>query len=142
VTIEQRLAEMRDRSERATPGPWVADVQQRGDCVVWGPDGAFLSNAQAEPHWLPAPDGSKRMVQFDVDRRDVEFIAHARTDLDDLRGAVDDVLAFLSQYDNANSLRCGVCSGHSPSWDGHSGCATAAIDRLRAAITARLGGAR
>jgi hypothetical protein len=126
VTIEQRLAEMRDRSERATPGPWVADVQQRGDCVVWGPDGAFLSNAQAEPHWLPAPDGSKRMVQFDVDRRDVEFIAHARTDLDDLRGAVEDVLALAEEWDAIPDQVL---------------VRRAATIRLRRAITARLGGA-
>jgi hypothetical protein len=126
VTIEQRLAEMRDRSERATPGPWVADVQQRGDCVVWGPDGAFLSNAQAEPHWLPAPDGSKRMVQFDVDRRDAEFIAHARTDLDDLRGAVEDVLALAEEWDAIPDQVL---------------VRRAATIRLRRAITARLGGA-
>jgi hypothetical protein len=76
-----RLDEIQARADAATPGPWEADTVQRGDCVVWGPNGAFIANHQAEPHWLPAPNGAKRAAAFDVDKRDCEFIAHAREDV-------------------------------------------------------------
>jgi len=74
------LDQIKARLQAATPGPWEADTGVRGDCVVWGPNGRFLMNAQAEPHWIEYP-GEKRSVSFDVDRRDAEFIAHARTDV-------------------------------------------------------------
>lgn len=79
--MEKRLAEIQTRADAATPGPWTADTGVRGDCVVWGPNGQFLANHQAEPHWLPDANGRKRSVAFDVDRRDCEFIAHAREDV-------------------------------------------------------------
>lgn len=75
-----RIAEIEARLDAATPGPWTADAGTRGDCVVWGPNGRFLMNMQAEPHWIGYP-GEKRMVSFDVDRRDAEFIAGAREDV-------------------------------------------------------------
>jgi hypothetical protein len=108
--IEQRLAEMRGRSEKATPGPW-------------------------EPsHWVPgqtrtvnAPplrvDGRVWPVAERVLGRDAEFIAHARTDLDDLRGAVEDVLAHMA---NIEAI---------------AGQPIQRYDAIREVITARLGGA-
>jgi hypothetical protein len=93
----KKLDEMEERVNSATPGPWVADTGVRGDCVVWGPNGRFLLNAQSEPHWMEYP-GEKRAVSFDVDKRDVEFIAAARTDVPALIAAlraVEDVLDWL-----------------------------------------------
>ena len=92
ATAEEHLAPIRERLAAATPGPWKADTVVRGDCVVWGPNGRFLMNAQAEPHWLEYP-GEKRYVAFDVDKRDVQFIANARTDTARLLAALDGVLA-------------------------------------------------
>ena len=77
---DPRVGEIENRLAAATPGPWKADTATRGDCVVWGPNGRFLMNAQAEPHWVEYP-GEKRAVSFDVDRRNCEFIAHAPADV-------------------------------------------------------------
>jgi hypothetical protein len=92
-----RLDEIQTRAEAATPGPWQPDTAVRGDCVVWGPDGRFLLNQQAEPHWLEYP-GEKRSVAFDVDRRDCEFIANAREDVPWLIDQIRDREARLRQY--------------------------------------------
>lgn len=89
--MSKRLDEIQERWGEATPGPWVADVGVRGDCVVWGPNGRFLMNAQAEPHWREYP-GETRSVAFDVDRRDVTAIAHARMDVPALVSALRGVL--------------------------------------------------
>ena len=91
------LAGIEQRAAEATEWPWRTDVETRGDAVVWGPDGAFISNAQGEPHWLPAPDGSERQAQFDVDRRDAAFIADARTAVPALTAVVRDVLALHTE---------------------------------------------
>jgi hypothetical protein len=93
----KELDEIKARLAAATPGPWVADTGTRGDCVVWGPNGRFLMNMQAEPHWIEYP-GEKRSVSFDVDRRDAEFIAGARTDLARLTAAVEAVLRLSDLY--------------------------------------------
>lgn len=84
------LAGIKALEEAATPSPWKADTAVRGDCVVWGPNGRFLMNAQAEPHWLEYP-GETRSVSFDVDARDAEFIAAARTDVPRLVAALEAV---------------------------------------------------
>lgn len=81
VERNRLITEAQAYEASATPPPWVADTATRGDCVVWGPAGQFISNAQAEPHWMPDPTGGKRAVQFDVDRRDAEFIAWVRNNL-------------------------------------------------------------
>ena len=84
-----RVDDIRERAEAATPGPWEPDTAVRGDCVVWGPNGQFLANHQSEPHWLPDAKGRNRQVAFDVDRRDCEFIAHAREDIPYLLAEVE-----------------------------------------------------
>jgi hypothetical protein len=75
--LRRAAAKIREVSGAASPGPWEADVEVRGDCVVWGPNGRFILNAQAEPHWIEFPEGwpTKRSVAFDVDRRDTHHIA-------------------------------------------------------------------
>ena len=90
------LGEIEARVNAATPGPWKGDTGTRGDCVVWGPNGRFLMNMQAEPHWLEY-SGEKRMVSFDVDRRDAEFIAHARTDIPALLAMVREQRAVIER---------------------------------------------
>ena len=96
------------RADKATPGPWKADTGTRGDCVVWGPNGRFLMNMQAEPHWIEY-EGEKRSVSFDVDARDAEFIANARTDIPALLALVHSQQATIDRVLNlANSSgRCG-----------------------------------
>lgn len=85
------VAAIRRRLAEASPGPWVADVEVRGDCVVRGPNGRFVANLQAEPHWVEFPEGwpTDRSVAFDVDRRDAVFIANARTDVEALLAEVE-----------------------------------------------------
>lgn len=78
------LARLAELGQAATPAPWVADTATRGDCVLFGPDGHFVANAQSEPHWVPLPDGRQREAMFDVDRRDTEFMAAARNHWDEL----------------------------------------------------------
>lgn len=82
MSDHERVDQIRERLNNATPGPWTPDVEVRGDCVVWGPDGQFIANHQAAPHWTPDVNGRKRAVAFDVDRRDCDFIANARTDVE------------------------------------------------------------
>lgn len=85
---DPRLDAIKDRLDAATPGPWVADTGTRGDCVVWGPNGRFLMNMQAEPHWLEYA-GETRSVAFDVDKRDATFIANAPADVAYLLSVVE-----------------------------------------------------
>lgn len=89
--------------QAATPAPWTADTKTRGDCVLWGPNGQFVANAQAEPHWLPAADGGKRAVMFDVDRRDVELIAA-------MRNALPALVDELAEHRASEGIQAGVIS--------------------------------
>jgi hypothetical protein len=112
--IEQRLAEMRGRSEKAISGPWVRTITQDRK---W--------NEVRSPSNDIEQAGDERPVARSFDDDSAEFIAHARTDLDDLRGAVEDVLALLDEacVRGPGSIRAYFA------------------DDIRAAITARLGGA-
>lgn len=48
---------------------------------------------------------------------------------------IEKVLADLERDNGYGGSACGVCSGHSPSWDGHSrNCPSALPDRIRTAI--------
>ena len=106
--VTQRLADMRDRSEKATPGPW-------GTYAAYGSRGVEVTDSE---NMVFIQDGG---ITYAVHEADAEFIAHARTDLDDLRGAVEDVLVLAAAAEQ---------SGHRPS-----------PMVIRDAITARLGGA-
>jgi hypothetical protein len=98
--MSERIFEIEARLNAATPGPWTADTGTRGDCVVWGPNGRFLMNMQAEPHWIEYP-GEKRSVSFDVDKRDAEFIAAARDD-------VAYLLAELRKHEGGSAGPCAI----------------------------------
>lgn len=94
--LDKRLADMRGRSEQATEGPWYLS----GDSI-YSPE-----------HMQIAETWEQNDADGDIDREvptpDAEFIAHARTDLDDLRGAVEDVLALHTWGEQWNCCReCG-----------------------------------
>jgi hypothetical protein len=55
-----------------TPGPWVADVDDLHDCVVWGPTGQWIANVGA---WGPDP------TPDDVASADALFVAAASPDV-------------------------------------------------------------
>jgi hypothetical protein len=119
----QRLAEMRDRSEKATPGPW-------GTYAAYGSRGVEVTDSE---DMVFIQDGG---ITYAVHEADAEFITHARTDLDALRGAVEDVLALHRPKDRAFDACCVGCweaggEDGAPSWP----CPTVT------AITKRLGGA-
>jgi hypothetical protein len=114
--VTQRLAEMRDRSEKATGGPWFVENSN----ALPQMDGSI-----GEPRWFV--DSNPTLITYGpMVHADAEFIAHARTDLDDLRGAVEDVLALAEEWDAIPDQVL---------------VRRAATIRLRRAITARLGGA-
>jgi hypothetical protein len=119
--LDERLAEMRDRSEKAMPGPWEAGLVVHPTAHRVG-----ISVVQSQTGW-PAQC---------VLSRDAEFIAHARTDLDDLLGAVEDVLA-LHTSDGHAPDDC----GEPDCWEGCVECTEPWPCSTVAAITARLGGA-
>ena len=64
-----------------------------------------------------------------------EAAANAEKREADLRAAVAELLADLKRGNGYGGSACGVCSGHSPSWDGHSrNCREALPTRLRALL--------
>lgn len=123
--VTQRLAEMRDRSRGATPGPWsrhdfgYAGEQEPSSIVIH--TGRFDHAAIREGETVIAS-----MAWDSQEDVNAEFIAHARTDLDDLLGAVEDVLGLLNE----------ACVR------GPGSIKAYFADDIRAAITERLGGAR
>lgn len=110
---DERRAAIVQREGEATPGPWIADTEQRGDCVVWGPDGKFIANMGTAPHWVVSESGERRAVVFDVDRRDAEFIAHARKDVPLLLAMLPAAQDYLTGLDHVDldDAECdnGVC---------------------------------
>lgn len=125
-----RLAGMRERTAGATPGPWVIEdtrEQTYGGVDVRGRSGGGPTVARLIP------------LGYQQRNANAEFIAHARADLDDLLGAVEDVLG----------LCAGWIAAAPPEDDWADDIArtvyldaqeTAAL-AIRAAITKRLGGA-
>ena len=75
----------KERCEKATHGPWAADTLTAGDCVVWAPNGDFLTNIGSSPFgpvttWEEL-DKYGEVTCFDGEKQNCEFIAHTRTDL-------------------------------------------------------------
>lgn len=120
--LDKRLADMRERSEAATPGPW-------GTYAAYGSRGVEVADTE---DMVFIQDGG---ITYAAHEADAQFIAHARTDLDDLRGAVEDVLALHQPVVVTEALwrpAGTICSSCDPE---DYPCPTVA------AITARLGGA-
>ena len=99
MTSMDKFEEYKRLEAEATPGPWKADTEVRGDCVVWGPNGRFLLNAQAEPHWVPDPSGKERAVAFDADVRDVKFIAESRLMSTHMISAIEAAMHIYEKFD-------------------------------------------
>ena len=84
LTIESRLAEIRARVEKATPGPWEAGPRDGGLAEV--------NTAPAHAAWLT--DTTRPVIYEVVNqalRADAEFIAASRTDLPALLAGVEAV---------------------------------------------------
>lgn len=90
---KDELKAIRERLNAATPGPWKADCKP-GDCVVWGPEGLTRETSEAyrvAPVFLMnLAKGSDEPVAFDLrEKANAEFIAHARTDVEELLNLVE-----------------------------------------------------
>lgn len=82
---EERLAEIRERCEKATPGPWEWD--ERG----WTIEGSGKSIVETDCRCYPPEDD------------DASFIIHARTDLPDLLAAYEALKAENAALLKANT---------------------------------------
>jgi hypothetical protein len=130
--VTQRLAGMRERSAAATAGPW--DRHDFGYAGEQEPSSIVIHTGRFDHAAIR--DGETVIASMAWDSQEdanAEFIAHVRTDLDDLLGAVEDVLG-LHAFDPARgepNSHCDGCRYCQRPWP----CPTVA------AITARLGGA-
>lgn len=94
-----------------TPGPWVADVDDLHDCVVWGPTGQWIANVGA---WGPDP------TPDDVASADALFVAAASPDV---------VLALVKVAQAVRHISEAIASD-----DGGEGTFWPAIDEACAAL--------
>lgn len=76
-TLDERLAEIRARTEGLVPGPWT-----------WSVGGVEALDYDGEPVMI-----FEREDRHVTTRNDAAFVAHARTDVPALLAAVDAVLA-------------------------------------------------
>jgi hypothetical protein len=145
--LDKRLADLRDRSEKATPGPWEYDAHahlERGcRCMsCYGAVTVWQTRNMRSCDETPTTQGDPQRCESDgYTYADAEFIAHARTDLDDLRGAVEDVLALHHRRAwtwHQDSVEFGQTEF--PDQCDSAGCHNWPCPTV-AAITARLGGA-
>lgn len=107
-----------------------------------------------DPGWLTTVDGSPNAASYDLlqrikelihmfgDRRAVEIAAERDKVIESLNDAlyaeqekIRKIIAVtddLKKHNGYGGSSCGVCSGHSPSWDGHSrNCKKAYPKRVR-----------
>lgn len=86
------LDDIRQREQAATKGPWEA-----ADYVDIDADGSYdLANVIAPD---PAePETAVLGIALGILRKDAGFIAHARTDIPSLLGALDAVLALADKW--------------------------------------------
>jgi hypothetical protein len=109
----ERLAEIRNRTHNATPGPWgvgnrteiALDVKQDGPgCFSYTvklatviedddrQDDVYYLNPQTQPRTVASAEG------------DALFIAHARQDVEDLLAEVDRLKAELAEMESAAAV--------------------------------------
>lgn len=79
----ERLNEIRERADKATPGPWIAPGPERPEVVA-----GDVRIADCE--WLAQTDGE--WAQMDLDAK---FIAAARQDVPDLLAEIDRLKALV-----------------------------------------------
>ncbi len=94
--IINRLDQIKGRAEKATEGPWEADIGRDEGAI---PD-------------VIAFDG----VYGVMDKQDAEFIAEARTDVPQMEQALREVLATLDEWrpvdQCTDDLPCADCTFH------------------------------
>lgn len=75
LTLEQ-LKEIKERADKATPGPWRASTECNNvhDCVVFS-EREFLGNVGGDA------GEESQSIAFDFEIADTHFIAHAREDI-------------------------------------------------------------
>jgi len=83
------LAAIRARCEAATPGPWIADTKEPGDCVVWAGDVPTDDARDTALLWnIGTAITCIGQACSDYEAADCEFIAHARKDVPALLAAL------------------------------------------------------
>lgn len=87
--LESRLAQVRERLSRATPGPWRCEHSHQG-AIVWAGDYEVTSSIW-DPNTIVYADG--------------ELIASAPTDLSFLLRVVDEYERALIKYAFANDIK-------------------------------------
>lgn len=105
------VAAIRARADAATEGPWV----------LFRPDSAYTEV------WVPRDNATLNLRNGQIEKRDAEFIAHARTDVPAL---LDRLAEAERQRDDALAL----CASFDPT--SGSGRARAFVGDLRALLSA------
>lgn len=117
------LQEIRDRVDKATPGPWTAE-----DANPHKPHKRFA-------FYIPAIMSAPSMPQYDgLTEEDAAFIAHSRTDVPRLIGLVGEMAKVLEAAREevrdallcSNSIEC----GESPCCTAITPCAGVQIDAV------------
>lgn len=90
------IQEIRDRVDKATPGPWTAE-----DANPHKPHKRFA-------FYIPAIMSAPSMPQYDgLTEEDAEFIAHSRADVPRLIGLVGEMAGVLESFRDTNCQRMG-----------------------------------
>lgn len=111
---EERLREIRERAEAATPGPWITQRFTR----VW---------SQASEEWVVAPyDGTQT--------QDADFIAHARQDIPDLLAALEEANVIVHWAEGSTGIKSGTVTGGTLVGDWGYGLYVSAITSLHLSI--------
>lgn len=66
--IRKAVGHLDELLKLSSEGPWKADVNVRGDAVLWGSRERFVTNIESDHH--RGADDDKASVMFDVDRND------------------------------------------------------------------------
>ena len=82
----EEIEAIRERCEKATPGPWHPDKYPE---YIWGPKAQMVGDFQAED-LLPGAVMRMRGVGAKLPiKENADFIAHARTDIPKLLAEID-----------------------------------------------------
>lgn len=91
---ESEVQAMLERANAATPGPWDTEFPEGRDCqwldVVAGERGEEVMSAETQPrlHIVHANEAMNVKREIDQHKANLEFVAHARTDLPRLAEAL------------------------------------------------------
>jgi hypothetical protein len=100
VSARDALAAIRERAEAATEGPWVWDTHRVPTLSgrVVSPDYTYDTEVLEANHSGECGCRSACELELDVKPHDAEFIAHARTDVPALVGALEAVLDLVAEW--------------------------------------------